>query len=136
MPTSPKQASTQTAKPTPKQSVEPLLPAVKPFLRFYHSDILRSRTLAVLTTLEQAQESTQHRGALSAIVLELTDSGMEYFFLKPLQLANVSMVVQQSARMGIGGVKQLITPVIRNTIGHMDGQQLLTVCTFIRGLME
>lgn len=130
------QHPTQLASETIVLSVEVPAPPEKPFLRFYHSDLLRSRTLAICKTLEQAQDSTQHRAALSAIVLELTDSGMEYFFLRPLQLARVNTTIERSARMGIGGIKQLITPVIRNTIGHMDKEQLLVICKHIRSLME
>ena len=69
-------------------------------------------------------------------MLELTDSGLEYYFLRPLKLANVGFVVEQSAQLGIGSVKRVMAPVIRNIIGHMDGQQLLTVCQHIRHLME
>ena len=108
----------------------------KPFLRFYHSERLRTKTLAVLTTLEQAQDRTRHRNALTDIVLELTDSGMEYYFLRPLKLANVGFVVEQSAQLGMGGVKRVMAPVIRNVIGHMDKHHLVTVCRHIRQLME
>jgi hypothetical protein len=116
-------------------TVQPL-PPHEPFLRFYHSDKLRVKTLAVLTTLEQAQDSTRHRTALSDIVVELTDSGMAYFFLRPLKLAKVGFVVEQSAQLGIGGVMRMMAPVIRNVIGNMDKQHLLTVCRHIRQLMD
>jgi hypothetical protein len=111
-------------------------PSDKPFLRFYHSKSLRANTLAVLTTLEQAQDCTRYSNALTEIVLELTDSGLEYYFLRPLKLANVGFVVEQSAQLGMGGVKRVMAPVIRNVIGRMDAQQLLTVCQHIRQLME
>lgn len=111
-------------------------PSDKPFLRFYHSDSLRAKTLAVLTALEQAQDSTRHRNALTDLVLELTDNGLEYYFLRPLKLAKVGFVVEQSANLGMGGVKRVMSPVIRNIIGSMDKKQLLTVCVHIRDLME
>ena len=111
-------------------------PSAKPFLRFYHSKSLRANTLAVLTTLEQAKDCTRYSNALSEIVLELTDSGLEYYFLRPLKLANVGFVVEQSAQLGMGSVKRVMAPVIRNIIGHMNAQQLLTVCQHIRQLME
>jgi len=110
-------------------------PADKPFLRFYHSTSLRANTLAVLTTLEQAQDCTRYSNALTDIVMELTDSGLEYYFLRPLKLANVNFVVEQSAQLGMAGVKRVMAPVIRNVIGRMDAQQLLTVCQHIRQLM-
>ncbi len=136
MPTSSQPPSKPPAKRTTKPSVKPAPPADKPFLRFYHSDRLRAKTLAVLTTLEQAHDPTRHRDALSDIVLELTDSGMEYYFLRPLKLAQVSFVVEQSAYLGMGGVKRVMAPIIRSIIGHMDAPQLLTVCSHIRQLME
>ena len=120
----------------PEQGMVAPPPSDKPFLRFYHSKSLRANTLAVLTTLEQAQDCTRYSNALAEIVLELTDSGLEYYFLRPLKLANVGFVVEQSAQLGTGGVKRVLAPVVRNVIGRMDAQQLLTVCYHIRQLME
>ncbi|MBK6452047.1 MAG: hypothetical protein KA760_01960 [Steroidobacteraceae bacterium] len=39
--------------------------SAKPFLRFYHSAELRTKTNAVLTTLESARDPTAHLGALA-----------------------------------------------------------------------
>jgi hypothetical protein len=136
MPPSSKQPSQQPATRTTQPSVTPAPPSDQPFLRFYHAESLRAKTLAVLTTLEQAHDSTRHRAALSDIVVELTDSGMAYYFLRPLKLAQVGFVVEQSAHLGMGGVMRLMTPIIRNIIGRMDTQQLLTVCRHMRQLME
>lgn len=111
-------------------------PVDQPFLRFYHAASLRTKTLSVLTTLEQAQDSTRHRNALTDIVLELTDSGLDYFFLRPLKLARVGFVVEQSAQLGMKGVQRMMAPVIRNVIGQMSSHQLITVCHHIRQLME
>ena len=119
-----------------KQPDQPSSPSDKPFLRFYHSESLRAKTLDVLTTLEEADDSMRHRTALSGIVLELTDSGLEYYFLRPLQLAKVGFVTEQSAHLGMGGVKRVMAPVIRNIIGRMNEQQLRTVCSHLRQLME
>jgi hypothetical protein len=69
-------------------------------------------------------------------VLELTDSGLEYYFLRPLHLAKVGFVTEKSAQLGMGGVKRVMAPVIRNIIGRMDKHQLLAVCSHIRQLME
>jgi hypothetical protein len=132
MPSSAQQPVPQTDQP----SVTPAPPSVQPFLRFYHAESLRAKTLAVLTTLEQAQDSTRHRSALSDIVLELTDSGLAYYFLRPLKLAKTGFVVEQSAQIGMGGVMRVMAPIIRNIIGRMDTQQLLTVCRHMRQLME
>ncbi len=117
-------------------SDESSAPPTPPFLRFYFPDNLRAKTLTILSRVEQAKDRTQHRGALAGLVVELTNSGMDYYFLRPLRLAKVGFIVEQSANVGMTGVTQLLGSVIHNVIGHMDNSQLLTVCTHIRQLME
>lgn len=127
MPTTPRQSPrppAKTAKPA------------KPFLRFCHSVDLRRRTLAVLAAVEKAKDKKQHSGALAELVVELTDTGMDYFFLQPLKTAQVGFFVEQSARLGMSGTTTVMASVIRNIIGGMDGPQLLSVCASIRQLMK
>ena len=90
----------------------------------------------VLATLENAADRTKHRDALAAIVVELTDSGMEYFFLRALKFAKAGFFVEQSASLGLSATTGVLGSVIRNIIGNMDNAQLLGVCSYIRQLMQ
>ncbi len=114
----------------------PRSPKPKPFLRFYHSDSLRAKTLSVLTKMEKAKDPTKHRDALAGIVVELTDAGMDYFYLRPLKIAKAGFFTEQSANLGMGATTRVLASVIRNLIGRMDTPQLLAVSAYIRGLME
>lgn len=136
MPTSPKRPSKPAVPPRAKPLAKASSPSSEPFLRFYHSKSLRAKTVKVLGTLEKAKDSTQHRDTLADVIVELTDSGMDYFFLKPLKLANVGFFTQQSANLGMAATTRVLASVIRNFIGGMDHPQLLTVCRYIRQLME
>ena len=136
MPAPSKRPSKPPATARVKRVVKDSLPSSRPFLRFYHSESLRAETLAVLTTLEEANDRTKYRGALADVVVQLTDSGMEYYFLRPLKLAKVGFFVQQSANLGMSATTGVLASVIRNIIGRMDGPQLLAVCSHIRQLME
>ena len=107
-----------------------------PSLRFCYAEALHAKTLHLLETLEQAEDSTQHRGALGDLVVELTHAGMNDYFLKPLQLAKVGFVVQQTANLGVAGATRIMAPMIRNIIGRLDQAQLLTVSGYIRQLMR
>ena len=107
-----------------------------PFLRFHHSEALRIKTLAVLTTLEQSPDPTKHRDALAKLVGELNDAGMDYCFIRPLKLAKPGFIVEQSAALGMAGALQVIGSVVRNIIGRMDGPQLISVSASIRKLMR
>jgi hypothetical protein len=133
--TSSKRSSASRGKRTARQSSEPSGLTSRPFLRFYHSEGLRKKTLSVLSTLEQAEDATAHREALADVVVELTNSGLDYYFMKPLKLAKAGFIVQQSANLGLAGAQQVMGSVIRNIIGRMDRPQLLSVRGSIRQLM-
>ena len=140
----PRKAS-KTAAPVSKPALpvsKPALPAPrpaaaasKPYLRFYHSVALRKRTIDLLDVIEGAADPTVHREALADLVIELTDSGMDYCFVQPLKLAKPGFVTEQSAKIGLVGVQQVIGSVSRRIIGRMGGPQLVSVCGSIRQFM-
>ena len=107
----------------------------KPFLRFHHSQKLRKKTIDLLDIIESADNATVHSGQLTDLVLELTDIGMEQFFLESLRDAKVNFVVQQSAAFGLTGVQKVMGAVVRSFIGRMDHRQMLSVCSSIRQFM-
>jgi hypothetical protein len=110
--------------------------AAGPFLRFHHSEELQARMLAVLTALEEAEDPEDHRAALADLVAELTESGMDYYFLRALRLADSGYVAQQSARLGMSGAVKMISSVSRRFIMNMDRDQLLSVAAHIRSLAQ
>ncbi len=67
--------------------------------------------------------------------MQLANSGMDAYFMRPLEVAKAGFIVQQSANLGLAGVKQMMGSVIRNIIGRMDRPQLLSVCGSIRQFM-
>jgi hypothetical protein len=131
MPT-PSKTAAPAATHKPKK---PAAPATKPFLRFHHSAPLRAKTLKVLETVENADKPTEHSGRLTDLILELTDAGMDQFFLQSLKATKANFVVQQSASLGLSGVQKVMGTVIRNIVGLMDDKQLLSVCGSIRQFM-
>ena len=90
----------------------------------------------MLKALESARDPTAHRGSLANLAVELTNAGLDYYFIKPLKLAKAGFVVEQSASLGMTGVQQLMGSVIRNVIGRMDGSQLLSVGNSLRQFMR
>ena len=133
MPTSQKSATPVAVNRAKKKAGEP---SSKPFLRFQHSQELRVKTLEVLETVENAEKPTAHAGRLTDLVLELTDSGMDRYFLQSLKSTKANFVVQQSAALGLSGVQKVMGTVIRNILGRMDDRQLISVCGSIRQFME
>jgi hypothetical protein len=90
----------------------------------------------VLDALEAAEDATSHRDELAEIVLELTEAGLAYYFVKPVEAAKLGVMAQQTTKLGLVGILRVMGPVARGVIGGMDGPQLLTVSKHIRHLME
>ena len=124
-----------SATPPVQPGAEPSAARAQPFLRFYFSESLHAKTLAVLAKVEQAEDPTRHRAALAGMVVELTNSGMDYYFLRALKRAKAGFVIEQSAHMGMAGATRILSSVIHNIISLMDKAQLLVVCSYIRELM-
>jgi hypothetical protein len=125
----------RSARPASKKTEKTDKPS-GPFLRFHHSEALRKRTLAALGALEGAPDPTAHRAALADVVVELTNCGLDSFFMQPLKDARAGFIVQQSASLGLAGARQVMGSVVRNILGRMDGPQLLSVCGSIRKFMR
>lgn len=136
MATPSKRSSSSQSKRSAGLPSKPSGASSKPSLRFYHSDGLRKKTLSILSALEQAPDAIAHRNALANVAVELTNSGMDYYFMRPLKLAKAGFIVQQSANLGLAGAQQVMGSVLRNIIGRMDGPQLLSVCDSIRQMMD
>ena len=134
MTTPSKRVSTARPKPATRQAVSSTV-ATGPFLRFHHSEALRKKTLALLGTIENADDATVHREDLAELVVELTNSGLDAFFIKPLKHAKAGFIVEQSANLGMKGVQQVMASVIRQIICRMGSPQLLSVSGSIRQFM-
>ncbi len=106
-----------------------------PSLRFFHSAVLRAKTITVLDALEGADDPTRECAALADLVLELTETGLAYYFVKPVEAAQVGFVAAQSTKLGIASILRVMGPVTRRVLGGMDAKQLRTVSAHLRHLM-
>ena len=123
-----------TAKTAAKVAAKPAATSEQPSLRFVHSKELRVKTQRVLDALEAKPEDPKHASAVAALVGELVQAGMDYYFLRALKQANVGFLTEQSARLGLSGAVTLISSVSRKFIVRMDPPQLLMVASHVREL--
>jgi hypothetical protein len=130
-----KRVASEKNKPQRKRATDPGSRTTRSFIRACHSEALHKRTLAVLSGLEQAEDPTAYREGLSSLIVELTNSALDYCFMRPLELTKPGFIIEQTARLGLAGVLQIIGPAVRQIIGHMDGRQLPSVSSSIRKLM-
>jgi hypothetical protein len=125
-------AARDPSAPSPRRSSA----GGRPYLRFYHPVPLRTKTLAILDRLELAPDATRHRDALAGVVVDLTESGMDAFFIQPLKLARAGFIVERTASLGVAGAVSVMSAVVHRVIGSMGSPQLLSVCGSVRKLMR
>ena len=113
------------------------MPSVaKPSLRFFCPTGLRKRTDTVLARIERDDDATQYASALSSVVVELTETGLDYYFLRPLRESKFGFVARQTANLGMSGALRVMSPVIGRILTGADTAQLRGVARHIRHLTD
>lgn len=107
----------------------------KPSLRFFYAASLRTRLEKLLATIERDDCPSRHAEELAAVVGELADAGMEYYFVKPIKDAKLGFVAQQTASLGKAGALRVMAPVFRTVLGSANDAQLRSIGRHIRELM-
>ncbi len=96
---------------------------------------LAARTAAVVEKLRADDDRKQHLPELVKVVLELTETGLHYYFLYPLELAKVGLVSRSAAKVGIAAAGKSIPMMVRKIVGAMSDAQLLKIAEFMDGLL-
>jgi hypothetical protein len=109
--------------------------SAKPSLRFFHSAALRTRSKKVLTAVERDNDPTRHTGALSSLVVDLTEVGLDYYFLKPLRQGKVGFVARQTASLGLASALGIMSPIIRTILAGRTSTELRIIARHMRQLM-
>lgn len=112
-----------------------MAPAPKPEIRFNYSKSLHKRAIKVLDAIDSDSDPTVHRDDVSAVINELANAGMQYFFLDSLKKMKMGMVANQAAGLGVSSTLRIMGPMIRNIVGHADKKQLRILSKRMRTMM-
>ena len=92
---------------------------------------LMAQAEAALQAVRADPAAEESRGALVEIVLELTDRGMDFYYLEPLRRARVGAMATSATRLGIAAAGRGIPPIVRRVISSLDDEQVLGVADFV-----
>ncbi len=104
-------------------------------LAFEISPELRERVEATIEAVRGDPGDRAGVGDLISTIQELTETGLEYYFLLPLELAEVGGVSRSTARVGVAAARQGMPHVIRRVVGSMSEQELLAIVDFLDGML-
>ena len=104
-------------------------------LAFRISPELLARAEAALEAVRGDPTHPPHVKELVAVILELTDTGLDYYFLEPLRRVRIGTVGMSTARLGIAAAGRSIPPIVRRVLTSMDEEQILEIADFLDELL-
>ena len=98
---------------------------------FQISPELMAEAQEALAAVRQDPAHKPNVEALLDVVLELTDRGLDFYYLEPLRRARAGTMTTSAAKLGLAAAGRGIPPIIRRVIGSLDEDQILGIADFI-----
>ncbi len=102
---------------------------------FEISPELRQRVEAALAELRAAPDPKTCVPELVGTVLEMTDVGLDYFYLRPLEEVEAGLVARSTAKIGIAAAGKSLPLIVRRVVGSLSKEQLLELADVIEGML-
>lgn len=96
---------------------------------------LRLRAESIVERLRSDPDKKQHAPELVEVVVEMTDRGLHYYFLHPLEEARVGSMTRKAVELAIGTAGRTLPMVIRKTVGSLGDEQLSSLADFLDHIM-
>lgn len=96
---------------------------------------LRGRVLQAVEEVRREPNDKANVGKLVDVVIELTDCGLEYFFLYSLEQAAVGLVTRKGVELALGAAGRTLPPVVRRTVRSLSEEQLLQIADFVEHIL-
>jgi len=101
------------------------------------SDELRTRALYTVEELrERGKADKEAVDKLYNLIVELTDAGLDFFFLEPLRRLRASNMMLGMARVGISSMLKGSKIVVRKVLKKLDDRSLASILDFIEEIIH
>lgn len=97
------------------------------------------RTKALYTVNELRQRGKADKDAIEtlySLIVEMTESGLDFFFLEPLRRLNAGSMLMGMARVGIGSMLKGSKMVIHKVLKKLDDRSLSNILDFIEEIIH
>jgi hypothetical protein len=98
---------------------------------FEISSELRQQAEAIVHNIRSDPDRQRHVPVLVDVVLAMTNRGLHYYFLHPLEEAGVGAVTRRAVALAIGTAGRTLPVVVRKTVKSLSDEQLLSLADFI-----
>ncbi len=99
-------------------------------------EALKTRALNTVAELrERGKADKEAIDKLYELIVELTESGLDFFFLEPLRRLKAGTMMMSMARMGIGSMLKGSKMVIHKVLKKLDDRSLTNILDFIEEII-
>ena len=100
-------------------------------------DELRTHALYTVTELrERGKADKEAIDKLFELIVDLTDNGLDFFFLEPLRRLNASSMLMGMAKMGIGSMLKGSKMAVHKVLKKLDDKSLSAILDFIEEIIH
>lgn len=100
-------------------------------------DELRTRALYTVNELrERGKADKEAIDKLYSLIIDLTDNGLDFFFLEPLRRLRASSMLMGMAKMGINSMFKGSKMVIHKVLKKLDDRSLVSILDFIEEIIH
>ncbi len=100
-------------------------------------DELRTRALYTVNELRERGKADKIAiDKLFELIVEMTDNGLDFFFLEPLRRLNASSMLMGMARMGISSMLNGSKMVVHKVLKKLDDRSLAAILDFIEEIIH
>lgn len=96
---------------------------------------LSERVRETLRDLRAAKRASDRASELAEMVVEMTDRGLGYYFLYPLEVAGIGRISRATAKVGIASASKAIPLIVKRVLGSASDEELLALADFVEGLL-
>ncbi len=96
------------------------------------------KTRALKTVSELRQRGTADKEAIDrlyGLIVDLTEAGLDFFFLEPLRRLRASNMMMSMAKMGIGSMLKGSKMVVHKVLKKLDNRSLANILDFIEEII-
>lgn len=92
---------------------------------------LAERAEAAVRAVRRDPSAEDHVEELVEVILELSERGMDFYYLEPLRRAGAGTIATSTARLGIAAAGRDLPTIIRRVLASLDPQQVAAIADFV-----
>jgi hypothetical protein len=94
------------------------------YLGFPLTPELENKTNTLMHNMRNTEDKTKYVNDLYSVIQDLSNVGLDYYFIQPLKTAKIGMLKMKSVEIALSAGKSGIFTVAKGILKSMDNKQL------------